>query len=132
MSVGHLVLGLVNRKSNCPSMNLYSPFTRTDHIFFWNSKSDSLRCSSAPCTRIPVGAAPHDYQSERPDFYDVFDSTVSIVFFGAPHYGADPHGLRGRVAEKLLKSVGYSVHQPVIDHLVSNAEELEELACRFR
>jgi hypothetical protein len=63
--------------------------------------------------------------------YDIFKSTIGIMFFGTPHSGADPHGFLQRVAEKVIKVVGFSVNKQIISTLLPSAKRLRELRDEF-
>ncbi|KAK4197426.1 hypothetical protein QBC40DRAFT_207094 [Triangularia verruculosa] len=52
----------------------------------------------------------------------VFDSTIGIFFFGTPHGGSDPRGLLLKVAEKLIKGIGFQANQHVVDNLLPDSE----------
>lgn len=61
----------------------------------------------------------------------IFESTAAIMFFGTPHCGADPRGLRGHVAEQILRAAGFTVNQQVLDTLLPTSERLRELRDEF-
>ncbi|KAH8893731.1 hypothetical protein GQ53DRAFT_599418, partial [Thozetella sp. PMI_491] len=67
----------------------------------------------------------------HPRLYDIFCSTVSIIFFGTPHGGADPSRFIRHVAEKALRTLGFSVNEQVLDTLLPSCERLRELNNEF-
>jgi hypothetical protein len=70
-------------------------------------------------------------QSRQPHLYDVFNSTIGIVFFGTPHCGADPRGVLQRIAESIVKAAGVSVNEQVVKALLPSSERLRELRDEF-
>ncbi|KAI9665065.1 MAG: hypothetical protein M1821_006513 [Bathelium mastoideum] len=62
---------------------------------------------------------------------DIFESTAGIMFFGSPHGGADPRGLLHRIAEKVIKAVGFSVNEQIVNTLLPTSERLRELRDTF-
>ncbi|KAK7973104.1 hypothetical protein PG988_007238 [Apiospora saccharicola] len=61
----------------------------------------------------------------------VFSSTTGIIFFGTPHGGSDPRGIVQSVAERLIKAVGFTVNQQIVDTLLPSSERLRELRDEF-
>ena len=57
----------------------------------------------------------------------VFESTQGIIFFGTPHAGSDPRGFLQHIAEKAIKSVGFSVDSQIVNTLLPSSERLKEL-----
>ena len=70
------------------------------------------------------------YQSQ-PHLGNIFDSTIGIMFFGTPHNGTDPRGILQRLAEKVVRAVGFSVDEKVVNGLLPGAERLQELRDDF-
>ncbi|KAK0614990.1 hypothetical protein B0T17DRAFT_497883, partial [Bombardia bombarda] len=68
---------------------------------------------------------------DHTDLYQVFSSTVGIVFFGTPHGGADPSGVLQHVAETIIKAVGISVSEQIVNALLPSSERLRELMDEF-
>lgn len=60
-----------------------------------------------------------------------FNFTIGVMFFGTPHSGADSRGMLQRVAEKVIKAVGYSVDEQIVSSLLPSAERLQELRDDF-
>ncbi|KAL1969786.1 hypothetical protein VTN77DRAFT_7295 [Rasamsonia byssochlamydoides] len=63
--------------------------------------------------------------------HDIFQSTVGIIFFGTPHWGADPRGFLQRVAEAVAKAAGFCVNEEIANTLVGRGERLRELLDEF-
>ncbi|KAK8102552.1 hypothetical protein PG984_015698 [Apiospora sp. TS-2023a] len=63
--------------------------------------------------------------------HSVFNSTTGIIFFGTPHGGSDPRGIVQSVAERLIKAVGFTVNQQIVDTLLPSSERLRELRDEF-
>ncbi|KLU88417.1 hypothetical protein MAPG_07402 [Magnaporthiopsis poae ATCC 64411] len=61
----------------------------------------------------------------------VGSSTIGVVFFGTPHSGSDPRNALLRVAESLIRGLGWTVNQAVVDCLLPSAERLRELRDEF-
>ncbi|KAK8099505.1 uncharacterized protein PG998_012746 [Apiospora kogelbergensis] len=61
----------------------------------------------------------------------VFDSTIGFIFFGTPHGGADPRRFLQSVAEQVIKAVGFTVNQQIVDSLLPSSERLRELRDEF-
>jgi hypothetical protein len=70
-------------------------------------------------------------QVRNPHLYSVFNSTTGVVFFGTPHGGADPRGLPQHVAEILVKALGMSVNEQIVNTLLPSSERLKELRDEF-
>lgn len=71
------------------------------------------------------------YQTRYPHLYNVFNSTTGVVFFGTPHGGADPRGFIQHVAETIIRGLGFSVNEQVVNTLLPSAERLKELKDEF-
>ncbi|KAI0594829.1 hypothetical protein F4775DRAFT_412770 [Biscogniauxia sp. FL1348] len=61
----------------------------------------------------------------------ICNSTRAVLFFGTPHGGADPRGPLLKALERVVKSVGFSVNQQVVDTLLPSSERLRELRDHF-
>ncbi|KAL9105924.1 MAG: hypothetical protein Q9227_008984 [Pyrenula ochraceoflavens] len=61
----------------------------------------------------------------------ISDSTTGIMFFGTPHGGADPRGLVHHILEKIVRAVGFSVNEQIVNALLPTAERLRELRDDF-
>ena len=53
------------------------------------------------------------------------------MFFGTPHGGADPRGMRELMIEKLIRAAGFSVNEQIVNALLPNSERLKELRDAF-
>ncbi|KAL9616341.1 MAG: hypothetical protein Q9160_008784 [Pyrenula sp. 1 TL-2023] len=62
---------------------------------------------------------------------NIFLSTTGIMFFGTPHGGADPRSVLHRIAEKVIKIIGFSVNEQIVNTLLPTAERLKELRDEF-
>jgi hypothetical protein len=67
----------------------------------------------------------------QPHLRAVFDSTTGLMFFGTPHGGADPLGLLRRIAERVIKAVGFSFNEQIVNTLLPSSERLRELRDEF-
>ncbi|KAH6844621.1 hypothetical protein B0I37DRAFT_327314, partial [Chaetomium sp. MPI-CAGE-AT-0009] len=67
----------------------------------------------------------------RPDLHDIFKSTIGIIFFGTPHAGADPLGFLKSIAKNVMKVVGFSVNEQIVNALLPDSERLRELRDEF-
>ncbi|KAL8876643.1 MAG: hypothetical protein Q9198_005197, partial [Flavoplaca austrocitrina] len=54
-----------------------------------------------------------------------------IVFFGTPHGGADPRGLREHVVEQVALAAGLTVNEQIVSTLMPTSERLRELRDEF-
>jgi hypothetical protein len=63
--------------------------------------------------------------------HSIYESTSGIVFFGTPHGGADPRGLLQHIAEKIIRTVGFSVNEQIVNMLLPSSERLRELRDEF-
>ena len=61
----------------------------------------------------------------------IYESTSGIVFFGTPHGGADPRGLLQHIAEKIIKAMGFSVNEQIVNTLLPSSARLRELRDDF-
>jgi hypothetical protein len=61
----------------------------------------------------------------------IFESTIGIIFFGTPHAGADPRGFLLRIAENVIKLVGFRANEQIVNTLLPSAERLRELRDEF-
>ena len=75
--------------------------------------------------------APGSKGYSDPPYRHIHASTAAILFFGTPHGGADPGGLRKVVAEKLAKATGFSAPEQVAGALLPTSERLQELRDTF-
>lgn len=107
-------------------------------------KSLEASCRSQPCRPIVFVAhslggivvkealrQAQGFQLHQPQFHQIYMSTAAIIFFGTPHGGADPRGLRELVAEKLIKAAGFSVNEQIVNALLPTSERLKELRDAF-
>lgn len=63
--------------------------------------------------------------------YDIFNSTIGIMFFGTPHAGADSFGFLQRIAKNAIRAVGFSVNEQIVNALLPSSERLRELREEF-
>ena len=61
----------------------------------------------------------------------IYKSTSGIVFFGTPHGGADPRGLLQHIAEKIIRALGFSANEQIVNMLLPSSERLKELRDEF-
>jgi hypothetical protein len=61
----------------------------------------------------------------------IYDATVALQFFGTPHSGADPLGVVHRVAEKVVRLLGVTVNDQLVNSLLPTSERLRELREEF-
>ncbi|KAI1341151.1 hypothetical protein F5Y15DRAFT_25802 [Xylariaceae sp. FL0016] len=69
---------------------------------------------------------------DRPSLKALSDSTSSILFFGTPHSGADPRSWIHHIAESIMKAVGLTVNQQMVQTLLPSSERLRELRDEFK
>ncbi|KAL1608072.1 hypothetical protein SLS60_003011 [Paraconiothyrium brasiliense] len=67
----------------------------------------------------------------QPHLHQVFASTKGIMFFGTPHGGSDPRGFLHHVAERLIKTIGFTYNKQVVNSLLPSGERLKELRDEF-
>ena len=67
------------------------------------------------------------HREYQPEFYDIYDSTTALIFFGTPHRGSDPRSLIRTVAEVVLRAAGYKPTEKLIDGLLPTSEGLKGL-----
>lgn len=67
----------------------------------------------------------------QPHLHRISASTQGIIFFGTPHGGADPRGLVHHIAEKLVKTIGFTFNKQVVSTLLPSGERLRELRDEF-
>ncbi|KAK3345869.1 hypothetical protein B0T25DRAFT_583166 [Lasiosphaeria hispida] len=93
----------------------------------WNNLRGHFRANNQPvrCIRLDAG------RLSDPHLYNIFGSTAGIVFFGTPHGGADPRGFLQHVAERLVKAVGISVNEKIVDTLLPSSDRLKQLSDEF-
>ncbi|KAJ4353659.1 uncharacterized protein N0V89_005389 [Didymosphaeria variabile] len=53
------------------------------------------------------------------------------MFFGTPHGGSDPRGFLHHVAERLVKTIGFTYNKHVVNALLPSGERLKELRDEF-
>ncbi|KAI0381474.1 hypothetical protein F5Y04DRAFT_82486 [Hypomontagnella monticulosa] len=63
--------------------------------------------------------------------HSICTSTKALIFFGTPHNGADPRGPLLRALEKVVKIVGFSVNEKIVNALLPTSERLKELRDEF-
>lgn len=75
--------------------------------------------------RRSQGSHSHDHLRQ------IASATNGMVFFGTPHSGADPRGPLLHAAELIVRILGVTVSQAVVDTLLPRAERLRELRDEF-
>ena len=73
----------------------------------------------------------HSFESHHNHLRQIYESTAAIVFFGTPHGGADPRGLRELIAEKVVRAAGFTVNEQIVNTLLPTSERLRELRDEF-
>lgn len=73
----------------------------------------------------------HSFESHHNHLRQVYESTAAIMFFGTPHGGADPRGLRELIAEKVVRAAGFTVNEQIVNTLLPTSERLRELRDEF-
>ncbi|KAL9632012.1 MAG: hypothetical protein Q9204_003977 [Flavoplaca sp. TL-2023a] len=73
----------------------------------------------------------HGSQMHHNHLHQVFKATAAIVFFGTPHGGADPRGLREHVVEQVARAAGLAVNEQILSTLMPTSERLRELRDEF-
>ncbi|KAI0544409.1 hypothetical protein F4679DRAFT_38165 [Xylaria curta] len=71
-------------------------------------------------------------QSDQPDLFQIFKSTVGIMFFGTPHGGADPRGYLQRVSESIGRVSKLRLNEEAIRDLLPSSDRLRRLRDEFR
>lgn len=75
--------------------------------------------------RRSQGSHSHDHLRQ------IASATNGMVFFGTPHSGADPRGPLLHAVELIVRSLGVTVSQAVVDTLLPGADRLRELRDEF-
>ena len=70
-------------------------------------------------------------QMHHTHLHQVFKATAAIIFFGTPHGGADPRGLREHVVEQVARAAGLTVNEQIVSTLMPTSERLRELRDEF-
>lgn len=73
----------------------------------------------------------HGCETHHHHLRQVYESTAAILFFGTPHGGADPRGLRENVVERIARAAGLSVNEQIVNALLPTSERLKELRDSF-
>ncbi|KAL8941011.1 MAG: hypothetical protein Q9216_002491 [Gyalolechia sp. 2 TL-2023] len=63
--------------------------------------------------------------------HQIYKSTAAIMFFGTPHWGADPRGFFQHIAEQVVRASGLTVNEQVVNTLLPSSERLRELRDEF-
>jgi pimeloyl-ACP methyl ester carboxylesterase len=71
------------------------------------------------------------YRTHQCHLHSVYDATVALIYFGTPHSGADPRGAIHRVAEIVLRTIGFIVNEQLVNSLLPSSERLKELRDEF-
>ena len=71
------------------------------------------------------------FQLRHPHLYSVFNSTTGVVFFGTPHAGAELRGFRQHLGEKILRFLGVTANEQIVNTLSPSSERLKELRDEF-
>jgi hypothetical protein len=73
----------------------------------------------------------HGFQTHQSHLHDIYESTIGVIFFGTPHGGADPRSPFHHIAENILKVMGCSVNEQIVNTLLPTSERLRELRDEF-
>ena len=73
----------------------------------------------------------HGCETHHDHLRQVYESIVAILFFGTPHGGADPRGMREIVIERIARVAGVSVNEQIVIALLPTSERLKELRDSF-
>ena len=73
----------------------------------------------------------HGCETHHHHLRQVYESTVAVLFFGTPHGGADPRGMRENVIERIARVAGVSVNEQIVNALLPTSERLKELRDSF-
>ncbi|KAI0466988.1 hypothetical protein F4859DRAFT_526276 [Xylaria cf. heliscus] len=71
------------------------------------------------------------YEKAQPDRYNIYESTMSFLFFGTPHTGADPRNTLLRVLTNIAKAIGFQVNNDIVQTLMPGDKGSEVLAKEF-
>jgi hypothetical protein len=71
------------------------------------------------------------FQLRHPHLYSVFNSTIGVVFFGTPHGGAELRGFRQHLGEKILRTLGVTTNEQIVNTLAPSSERLKQLRDEF-
>ncbi|KAK0652759.1 hypothetical protein B0T16DRAFT_347215, partial [Cercophora newfieldiana] len=71
------------------------------------------------------------FQLRHPHLCSVFNSTIGIMFFGTPHGGAELRGFRQHLAEKILRLLGVTANEQIVNTLAPSSERLKQLRDEF-
>ena len=73
----------------------------------------------------------HGCETHHHHLRQIYESTAAILFFGTPHGGADPRGLREKFVERIVRVAGVSVNEQIVNALLPTSERLKELRDSF-
>ena len=73
----------------------------------------------------------HGFETHHSHLRQIYESTAAILFFGTPHGGADPRGFLEHIAEQVVRAVGFTVNEQVVNTLLPTSERLRELRDEF-
>ena len=73
----------------------------------------------------------HSFENYHNHLHQIYQSTAAIMFFGTPHGGADPRGLRELIAEQVVRAAGFTVNEQIVNTLLPTSERLRELRDEF-
>lgn len=71
------------------------------------------------------------FEKQQKRLYDIYLSTRGVIFFGTPHGGADPRRFVHHVIEKVVKCMGFSANEKIVESLLPESERLKELRDEF-
>jgi hypothetical protein len=73
----------------------------------------------------------HGFQMHQNHLHGIYESTIGVIFFGTPHSGADTRSPFHHIAENILKVMGCSVNEQIVNTLLPTSERLRELRDEF-
>ncbi|TGJ79046.1 hypothetical protein E0Z10_g9716 [Xylaria hypoxylon] len=65
------------------------------------------------------------HRSRHPHLYQIFKSTVGVIFFGTPHGGADPRGFLHQVSRNVIKAGNLTTAPDEIDAFLPSTDSLQ-------
>jgi hypothetical protein len=66
-----------------------------------------------------------DCESVKPHLHNIMRSIVGVLFFGTPHYGANPLDLIHHTLSKLATGFGFRLNDKIVDTLMPGGEHLK-------
>ena len=65
------------------------------------------------------------HQSRHPHLYQIFESTIGVIFFGTPHGGADPRGFLQQVSRNVIKAGNLTTTPEEIDAFLPSISSVQ-------